>query len=207
MKPHTSADITAVFGMPGMGKSTIVRHQVAPRNRVLIHDPAAWPDWGEIAEPVTGGLELAERLTDKGPMRICWRGANGKRTREDAIAAFELGNEAAVAAGDLTLVWDEVDRFTAPGSPLPPLAYLIANESRHSRIRLYILARRPARVNRDLTSYANRMIVFRTQEPADIKYFRERSAELAEVIPTLPDYHAADWSVKGGVVVKKSPFR
>lgn len=207
MSSDPKADITAIFGMPGMGKSTIAKHQTDARNRVLIHDPNKEDAWAEGATVCETRAGLVSALTAKGPMRLCWRGAYGARSREEAIEAFEVANECAIAAENLTVVWDEIDRFTAPAAPLPPHCYRMVNSSRHLKIRLFIMARRPARVNRDLTSYANRMIVFRTTEPADVKYFRERSADLAAAVKGLADYHAADWTVKGGVIVKKSPFR
>lgn len=207
MKSDPKADITALFGMPGMGKSYLTRFQTATHKRVLIHDPNAEDAWAEVGEVAETAQQLAALLKPSGPMRICWRGSHGVGSKEEGIEGFELGNRAALAAENLTLICDEIDRFTAPTAPLPSLFYRILNSSRHSRIRLYILARRPARVNRDLTSYANRMIVFRTMEPADLKYFRERSAALAAALPGLADHEAADWSVNGNVTVRKSPFK
>lgn len=207
MKADVTAEIVGAFGMPGMGKSTIIKHQTDTRNRVLIHDPNAEDAWAEGAEVISTWPGLVSALTAKGPLRICWRGAHGAGSKAEAIEAFEQGNQAALACEKLTVIWDEVDRFTSPKVDLPPFAYRIVTASRHSQIKLFFMARRPARVNRDLTSFASRMIVFRTEEPADVKYFRERSARLAELVPTLEPYHAADWTQRGDVKVKKSPFR
>jgi hypothetical protein len=207
MKPDTTAEIVGAFGMPGMGKSTIVKHQTDTRNRVLIVDPNAEDAWAEGAEVISTKAGLFSALTAKGPMRICWRGVHGVTSKAEGIEQFELANRAALAAENLTVIWDEVDRFTSPKVDLPPYAFQMVTASRHSKIKIFFMARRPARVNRDLTSFASRMIVFRTEEPADVKYFRERSAKLAELVTGLEPYHAADWSQRGDVTVKKSPFR
>ncbi len=190
-------DIRVVLGRGGSGKSYLVKHWLA-RNvgRVVIFDAAAEDDYARGAVVV----ERPDRLVDlllAGERRLCWRGL--------FEGAFEAVNRLAWAAGDLTLVWEEVDQFGDAGR-LPEWAFKIVNQGRHRDIRVIACSRRPARVSRDLTANASRIVAFGTTEPRDLIYLRHYMGEAAEGLRGLDPYHALDWTEAGGAVARKSPF-
>lgn len=124
---------------------------------------------------------------------------------DGAEDAFEFANRCALAAGDMLVVWDEVDRFST-AAKMPPAAKRIVNAGRHVGLRLFACSRRPYMMNRDLTALATRMAIFRTTEPRDLRYFADYVGAAAENVPGLEAYHALDWT-EHGAAVKKSPFR
>ena len=190
-------DIRVVLGRGGSGKSHLVKHWLgAIKGRVVIFDAAAEDDYARGAVLVEDRDRLIDLLI-AGERRLCWRGLFG--------GAFEAVNEIAWAAGDLTLVWEEVDQFGDAGR-LPPWAFKIANQGRHRDIRVIACSRRPARVSRDLTANASRIVAFGTTEPRDLAYLRDYMGEAAEKLRGVPEYHALDWTEAAGAAVRKSPF-
>lgn len=198
-------DLRVVIGKGGMGKSTLIRHQVERHKRVLVFDPKAEPDYARGFDVIDDPALLVDafRAVGRGPIRVAWRGV-ASMGRD----AFEHANRVAWAAENLTVVWEEVDVWVQTGR-LPDWAFKIANEGRHRDIRVLACARRPARVSRDLTANASRIVVFHVTEPRDLEYLREYMGEDARKSADLDPsrFEALDWREGRGVVgVKKSPF-
>ncbi len=200
-------DNRVFLGITGSGKSVLARHQIKAEPRVIIFDPVEEPEnaKGAIIVETAGALVrvLAAGARRK-RLRICWRGfgINGH-----GAEAFELGNRIAYAAEDLTVYWEEVDQFTDAGRP-PQWCYEIVNRGRHRGLKYFAASRRPARVPRDITANATRIMAFATQEPTDLRYMRElMGPEAAAIVPTLGRYECVDFAVGSGFERKKSPFR
>lgn len=193
-------DVRMIFGRSGTGKTTLIAHMLDDiGGRQLIHDPAAQKAYETpghvICNTVAEVYDLM--LTGAASFRILWRGANRHE--------FDQVNMFAWALENVTVVWEEVDQLW-PAATLPDTALLMLNQGRHRDLRVLACARRPARVNRDLTALASRIVAFRTSEPNDLKYFsdyvgRDNTRKIAE----LQDWHALDWSDRR-TDVKKSPF-
>lgn len=194
-------DIRVVLGKGGSGKSTLTRAWVEQlRGRVLIFDSAAEPGYAQGAEIVEDQGELVRVLLGGfDPIRICYR--------DTMPGAFERFNRVAWAAEDATLVWEEVDRWCDAGR-LAQWAFAIVNQGRHRNLRVIATARRPARVSRDLTANASRIVAFATREPRDLRYLAEYvGEEAAAKIPGMAPFHALDWTEATGARVRPSPFR
>lgn len=203
VKRLSKADIRIYLGKTGSGKSFLARNHLKKFKRMVLYDPVEEPDNEAMSDIVcyTAG-ELIKALLDKpkGPLVICWRGF--KTYRRDA---FEIGNRICNAAGDLLLYWDEVDTFQEK-TRLAEYAYDIINTGRHRGLRVFACSRRPARVPIDIRANANRICVFNTHEPTDLRALSERMGdEAVKELPRIREYHALDWS-ENGAKVKKSPF-
>ncbi len=200
--PSKPKNIRVFLGKGGKGKSVLVRHQLKAFKRVLIFDANEEPENAQGAVVCYTKSDLARAVNAfNDPFRVCWRGFE-KMGR----AAYEYANEVAMQAENLTLHWEEVDRFIGPRE-LPKHADEIINAGRHKRIGIFACARRAAKIPRDLTANANRIIVFGSNEPIDVKYVRDHiGKEWADKVTCLEDYHAIDWTEKKAAI-KKSPFR
>jgi len=86
-----------------------------------------------------------------------------------------------------TIVIDEGDMLT----PYKGSAFdYIIRYGRNHRVHLLIACRRPAEISKNLTAGCNRMFVFQTTEPRDIKYYSETTlGERAFMLSRLPQYH------------------
>ena len=86
-----------------------------------------------------------------------------------------------------TLVLDEVDAFKIADAPCFDQ---VIRYGRNRNIHLVTGCRRPAELSRNITAGANRIFIYRTQEPRDVDYFSETIVgEKAETLMTLPKYH------------------
>jgi len=198
-------DFRLFLGKSGSGKSYLARYQAGPAKRLLIHDPNAEAAWAEGARVIYSRAELATAMQARA-WRICWRGAVAARSEAEMRDAYEFANRCALAAGDVLVIWDEVDRFTDAGR-LPPAAYQMVNAGRHKGVRIFACSRRVRRVSRDLSANAGRIIVFRMSEPGDLHWIRDTmGAEAAASAPRLPERTALDWT-ELNVKQKISPFR
>ena len=169
----------------------------------MIFDSNAEPENAAGAFVVTGQAELIDLVAgSKGPIKICWRGFE-HQGRE----AFDWGCRVAWAAGNLLVVWEEVDRWLGPAAGRrDSAAAKIINAGRHRDLGVWGAARRPAAVPRDLTANANRICAFRSFEPRDLAYLREFVGQAADQLPDLAPYTALDWQAGAGAGVKMSPF-
>jgi hypothetical protein len=201
----TSPDFRLFLGKSGSGKSSLMRHQAAGARRLLIHDPNGEPAWASCGAVVYDRAELVARLR-AGAGAVVWRGAQSARSDREAVDAFEWANRCALAAGDMLILWDEVDRFTTPGR-LPPFAYEIVNAGRHRGLKVYAASRRVRRVSRDLSANAGRIMVARMTEPGDLAWIKATMGDAAaRQAPTLPPFHFLDWT-ETACRTKKAPFR
>ena len=196
-------DNRVYLGRGGSGKSTLARHHLERVPRLLVFDTLHEPANADACDFVVYTMPaLVNVLRHAGarPVRICWRG-----NMAHGYESYELANEAAWAARDLWLLWEEVDVYIG-AHRLPPWAYRIVNMGRHRGLKLIACARRPARVSRDLTANATRIVIFSTSEPADVAYMRDLAGdEAASCLAGLAPREAVDWTPSGWSV-KKSLF-
>lgn len=201
----TAPDFRLFLGKSGSGKSSLMRFQASGAARVLIHDPNGEASWAQCGVVITDRATLARAMMAP-RFAIVWRGAQAARSEAEAVAAFEFANRCALAAGNVLVLWDEVDRFTTPGR-LPPFAYEMVNAGRHRGCRVFAASRRVRRVSRDLSANAGRVMVARMTEPGDLAWIKATmGAEAAAQAPRLPPFHFIDWRETESRI-KKAPFR
>lgn len=194
-------DFRMIFGRGGKGKTYLTAHmldRIGPRQ--LIYDVAAQDVYvtpkSVIVETASEVLDVL--LHDARAFRIIWR---GRSLRDD----FDRVNAYAYALGNLTLVWEEVDHLW-PGARMPEHGLQIVNMGRHRDLHVIANARRPNRVNRDLTALASRIVCFQTHDARDLKYLGEFIGDDAgATIRDLGQYQALDWT-EAATATKKSPF-
>jgi hypothetical protein len=195
-------DLRLYLGKGGSGKTYLALHQLKRARRVLIIDPTGQEELAAGAFVVRSPAALARLLQLPGKMRICWRGPDNVMSAE----WWDWANQCAWAAGDLTLLWDEVDLFMDARRP-DGMAYQIVHGGRHKELRILATSRRPPSVSKDIRALATRICVFRTQEPDDIKYLEHRMGKRAtQELAGLARYQCLDWNEDGEIKIKKSPF-
>lgn len=83
---------------------------------------------------------------------------------------------------------DEADQFAQPASRPRSFDNLI-NYQGHLGVDLYLVSRRAARIPRDVTALADRLCVFHTKEPNDLKYLKALTGTLTDdKLRSLPKY-------------------
>jgi len=91
-------------------------------------------------------------------------------------------------------VVDEIDRYCSASHADPNLRWII-DYGRGQRISLIGLARRAARVSRDLSANADWIVAFQTQEPRDLDYLQDFGFN-TEGLADLEPFH---WRSAGNV--------
>ncbi len=198
-------EIIGIFGIAGHGKSTMIRHLIRPLPRVLALDIGLDDYEGSMT---VGSVSLAARLID-GHARYRLVYAAFERTEEEAVAdAVELTKAYGASMPGAQMQWlimDEADLFAPARGLSRPMRDAIAR-GRHWGLSIIYASRRPAEVNRLLTSQTTRFIVFRTREPGDLRYLKAFIGEDAAArAPTLPKYAYLDIAADGEWTIGRLP--
>ncbi len=185
-------DNRIAIGKGGSGKSTLVRSWLVGHKRILIHDTAEEPEIKRLASDVIyTRSDLIARIMAGGSFVIAWRGfaTEGKD-------AFEYGNRAALAGEDMLIVWEELDiYFDGSGSTFSPLGFQIVHTGRHKGLTTITTSRAPGLIPKKLTRNVQRIAVFKTDEPGDLRYLAEKiGAANADRIQRLGEYQYLDWT-------------
>ncbi len=173
-------------GVRGYGKTTLLRQIISESPRVIVVDPMdqvesdAWlyGSRGGIifdgANPTPGTLPISAPFFVRVPVMY------GKKQRTVHEAA-----KLALQARECLLAIDEADTWLGPNTN-PTLLQFAIHCGRHYDVGIMVTARRAAHLPRLLTSQADRLYYFRTSEPRDMAYLRERTGTVPRGIATLP---------------------
>ncbi|WP_341894304.1 hypothetical protein [Ferrovibrio terrae] len=182
--------IELYFGRGGTGKTCLALSRIGPARSILF-DINEQEILARHAVVCTTARELVLALQGNA-RRICWRGFGTL-----GPAAFEFGNKAAWAAGDLVVYWDEVDFMMEP-SHCPPWAYRLINAGRHHGVTIKATARRPASVSRHLTAGATAVYSYAVTGSRDVVYLADFfGRDAAAALPNLGRGQALIWTEHG----------
>lgn len=174
--PYKQSDIICIFGRRGFGKSYFARAVVSQYNRYIIYDING--EHRDLGIVIRSPRALAEYLLDKSEADTFKIIYIPMYKDFDYITYLLWGLE------NFCFMIDEVDRFTG-SRKIPEHLDLMINLGRHYKLGLITCSRRPARVPRDLTSQADYIVSFQSQEPNDIKYLNDFIGPRAELLPGL----------------------
>lgn len=154
-----------IFGRKGCGKTSWIYHLIKdnPDELFMIYD--------HFDEYNFEGAEYHYSIDN------FWSGAgySKKQIFRGEINPDDFFN-LCIAVGNCVVIYDEIDMVCSPSYISNPL-YRIIHYGRHLKVRNKIVtvrlvgaSRRPANVSRDLTSQADKVIIFKVTEPRDLKY-------------------------------------
>lgn len=155
------ACIVAVLGASGSGKSTFVKRAIVKGHpRLLIWDPM-----GEYVGTVcdsTSGVVAMLRLPK---FRAVFRPSPDAAIRAQQ---FDLICRAALAAGRMTLVVEEL-RFVTTPSRAPMGWAQVCLTGRHKGLKVYGLSQRPASIDKDFLGNCTAIRTGRLAYPEDVR--------------------------------------
>jgi DNA helicase HerA-like ATPase len=182
------AEVKAVVGLRGYGKSTQVLRLTKSSPRVLYYD--------SLGDDYRDGVICH----DLGTLERFWRGVYRKRFRlvyrpVDPLADFARICELVYACGDLTFVVDEVQLYFR-GAFTEPAFTKVITAGRHANVELIGVTQTPKRLGELLRSQAHEWFVFGVREPQQVLYLRERlsgiNADLLTMLPKFSYLHYID---------------
>lgn len=162
MAVTNKANINAVMGGSGSGKSTFIKREIArlKPKRLIVFD--VMHEYGDLGQPVKLCGELAMLAKEKSFKLIFQPSSRGMQQQFDFICrlAFEVG--------DLVFVVEELNRVTQ-ATKAPPAWQDCTSRGRHQKLIIYGASQRPASVDKDFFSNATRIRTGRLNFEADIK--------------------------------------
>lgn len=150
------AEIIAVMGASGAGKSTYMKRELRRRKpaRLLIYDPdEEYLAFGRKVETMADLLSVLKMCGTSRPFRLVFV---PHADPEIAKRQFNVLCRAAFEVGNLTLKVDELAGVTTP-SWAPPGWKMVSTRGRKRGIVIYGAAQRPANIDKDFLGNASKV--------------------------------------------------
>lgn len=188
--------VTTVLGQRGSGKTSWVKQELRKIPRFIL-----WDTLGEYQgfDVFTDIESLFSYVYDH---RTGVLQAVFNCLEENEAQAFDTVCHMAGAVENVVLVVEEVDAYATP-SIIPFDLKRCLKTGRHRGVGLICVSRRPAEINRLITSQTQRFICFKMFEPNDVRYMGSIMGERSRELIDLPVLHYLDWQhgeISKGVV-------
>ena len=184
-------DVILICGQTGSGKTTYAKSLVADLPRALILD-AGFREFEAVhvdaLDDFIGGVESRgglENLT--APFRIGYTPLS-----DEYDVCFRLAS----AAGDVTLVLEEADRFSE--RELPAYEEIIAR-GRHRGVSILAVAPHPYNFPKNLRRQLTRVVSFRQTEESDLDYLADAVGDDIYRVRDFPpgSFRRFEWTAPG----------
>jgi len=172
---RNKAQIVAVMGASGSGKSTFLKQTIRKTlpNRLMIWDPMT--EYGDFGEPTRTLADVMAKMRASAFCIDFIPSADPEQMRKQ----FDLFCQLAFAAGNLTLIAEELAFVTSP-SFAPTGWAAVTLKGRHKGLKVYGASQRPASIDKHFFSNATTVRTGRLNYSADIK-------TLANVLSIVPE--------------------
>jgi hypothetical protein len=188
LDPHKSlkANKICIFGRTGTGKSTLIKGDKKLGIESLLNSYNNYVIWDYQGEYLKGfGDVYTDFNTFVDGIKYCLKNKKPiKKVVYFNVNLFDKVCEVMHHVKDCVFVVEEVDAVTTP-TYAPPNCDNLNRSSRHWDLSLIWLSQRPRKVYRNLTSNANKIIVFSINEPGDIQYLKDYAGIDPEEIQKL----------------------
>ena len=185
--PHQEkkqTEIITVLGQRGSGKSSWIQKALPDIPRFILWDTLG--EYEGYAQAINK-QELFDYVWDNeaGVLQVVY----------NTIDEDDFGFVCTVCEniGDLTFIVEEVDNYATPNL-IPVELRRLLKYGRHVGLSMIFVSRRPAEINRLITSQSQRFICFTIIEPVDVRYLTSIIGPVAKVLPTLKKLEFVDWS-------------
>ena len=195
MTAPKTADIRAVMGSSGSGKSAYVKQELRGLQpaRLLVFDPMA--EYGDFAKAAPSMSALVRTAARSKTFALRWvpRGDNKAR-----MAQFRALCALAFVLGDLTLVVEELQTVTLPAYA-PPEWSDCTLRGRHKGLRIFGIAQRPAGVDKNFFGNATVTRTGRLNYDDDIRTMANVLRVSIDEIQALPELAYIERNMRTGV--------
>lgn len=186
--------LVCIFGKRGAGKTTLIRQSLAQcQGPVVVADILG----NYVQKKNSKGEKIGPHFTECETLHAgidainAWLQNPKEETKIIVVKASDPDLTVDFLSSTLweasrgTLVLDEADGFSLDAAPC--FDWLV-RYGRNRNVDLLTGCRRPAEISRNITAGANRLYLFRTQEPRDIEYFRSLIGDRAYELMDVPAY-------------------
>lgn len=180
MAVTNKANIVAVMGGSGSGKSTFIKREIAriKPKRLIVFD--VMHEYGALGEAVTL-CAVAAQIARKPAFKLVFQPSSRAMDSQ-----FEFICKLAFELGDCMLVVEELNRVTQ-ATKAPPAWQDCTSRGRHKGLQIYGASQRPAGVDKDFFSNATTIRTGRLNYAADIKTLADvlnvKTGEIGDLLP------------------------
>ena len=170
------------MGMRGSGKSTLGKHLIQQRNRILIYDTLGeYQKFGVVVQDLNELAKFWYGKTEQ-PFKIVYQPL-------DPHGDFPIICDLVFACGDMCFYVEEVDTFLSSNPSGLDREFLnIVQRGRHKNIEMIAITQRPYAMPPILRSQTGVFYNFRQNEERDIKYLSMIYGKRAEEIRNLQTF-------------------
>ncbi len=194
------ASIVAVLGSTGSGKSTFIKQGLKAKKpaRLIIWDPMS--EYGDFGQVTSSAAELVKLAGAKRFAIVFRPGLDTKRL----APKFDLVCKAAYAAGETTLIVEELKLVTTPSyAPMPWVQCSI--QGRHVGMRIIGTSQCPAHIDKDFLGNATLIRCGMLGYPEDIRAvaaaMRLKPADLEPLKPLeFVEVNRGTWERRKGLL-------
>jgi len=191
--------ITVVLGQRGSGKTSWVKKQLPALPRFVLWNTVNDDYTGfEIVSDTEALFEYVWKRRDS-ILQVVINYLEEKGEEDKEAEGFAFVCKLVEAVENVCFIVEEVDTY-ATSATIPYELKRLLKIGRHYGVSMIAVSRRPAEINRLITSQAQRFICFKTIEPNDVRYLRSIIGEPATELPQIPLLEYLDW--KHGLVEK-----
>lgn len=173
-KKNEDAKVKVIVGKRGYGKTTLSKIFAQNEERLIVIDPLEEYSDLIVCEKIT---DLVDYLKFNKSFRLSI--LDDSKSEQIFQLAWLLTN--------VTIIIEEVDIICKPSYISEQFGNCI-KRGRHRGINLIASSRRPAEINRLLTSQCNELITFCITEPLDLKYLNSYTEGSQEIIKSLEKF-------------------
>jgi hypothetical protein len=191
MTSRNKANLTAVIGSTGSGKSLWIKRQLKRRpSRLIVWDPMR--EYGDLAGPLTDTSHVIAHLAtcgSSGGFTLVFQPSHHPKI---SARQFDLLCSAAMAAGRCTLIAEELASVTRAGYS-PPGWLRVVTQGRHAGLTVIGTTQRPALIDKTFLDNATTVRCGRLNTAAGRRYM----ADLLDVpADTLAGLKPLEWVSK-----------
>lgn len=201
---HNTADITAVIGASGSGKSLWVKQRLEGKKaatRVIVWD--ARREYAHYAEPVDQVAAFVAQLAAAGPAGkfrlVFWPSHDPKI----AARQFGLVCRGAFESGRLLLVAEEISDVTT-ASFAPPDWRRVITQGRHRALSIIATTQRPALIDKTCLDNATVIRCGRLSNPSSRRYMADMMDVPESTLAALRPLSWVSRNTSTGVVVTET---
>jgi len=177
--------VLSIFGMKGEGKTYLAQEIAAEERRVVVIDVTGQFRDMETVVGFKASLRRLAEVEDKPRFKLSLWITEVDEVLRVLDVLFNMQK--------FTLIIDETSEYVSSAN-LPPEFRQLIMLGRHQAINQIYMSRRPAEINRALTSQSDVIVAFRQHEKRDIDYLSSfMGKELAERARNLGKYEIIAW--------------
>ena len=198
MNLSAAADIVAVIGATGAGKTYWVKKNLLKPKPGRLMVWSSKPDYEDFAPGVEGFAAAMAAVKKSGRFAA---GLRPSWSTEKRAAEFDRFCRLAMAAGDCTVIVEELHMVTSPANA-PEAWQRLTCMGRAYGVRIIGTSQRPQHMDKDFLGNATRVVCFRVNDLGAQRVMSSTLSVALQDVQSLPNYSAIIRDNSSGAITR-----